>query len=84
MKKVLLAVISFYQTRISPLLPATCRYYPTCSQYAKGALEEHGWLKGSAMAFFRLMRCNIFFPGGYDPVPPAKTKKDNQNTEDAQ
>ena len=60
MKKLLLRFIRFYQRRISPLLPPMCRYYPTCSQYAVEAFV------------FRLMRCNVLFPGGYDPVPPKK------------
>ncbi len=75
MKKVLMASIRFYQRKISPLFPPKCRYYPTCSQYALEALEVHGLLKGSILTIRRLMRCNIFFPGGVDPVPPKKEKK---------
>ena len=75
MKKALIAVIRFYQRRISPLFPPRCRYYPTCSQYAVQCLEVHGLIKGSILAILRLMRCNIFFPGGVDPVPPKKEKK---------
>ena len=74
MQKSLLAAIRFYQRRISPALPPMCRYYPTCSQYAIEAIEVHGALKGSLLAVLRLMRCNILFPGGYDPVPPKKHK----------
>lgn len=74
MKKALIAVIRFYQRRISPLFPPRCRYYPTCSQYAVQCLEVHGLIKGSILAILRLMRCNIFFPGGVDPVPPKKEK----------
>ena len=68
-------LIKFYQRRISPLFGPKCRYYPTCSQYALEALEKHGVIKGSLLAIRRLMRCNIFFPGGVDPVPPKKEKK---------
>ena len=55
-------------------MPAMCRYYPTCSQYAVEAITVHGALKGSLLTLRRLLRCNIFFPGGYDPVPPQKEK----------
>ncbi len=75
MKDALIKFIRFYQRRISPLFPPKCRYYPTCSQYAIEAIQVHGLLKGSLLAFKRLMRCNIFFPGGVDPVPPKKEKK---------
>ena len=75
MKDFLLKAIRFYQRRISPLFPPKCRYYPTCSQYALQAIEIHGVFKGMLLAISRLMRCNIFFPGGVDPVPPKKEKK---------
>lgn len=75
MKSFLLKGIRFYQRRISPLFPPKCRYYPTCSQYAVEAIEVHGVFKGMLLAMGRLMRCNIFFPGGVDPVPPKKEKK---------
>ena len=52
-----------------------CRYYPTCSQYALEAIEIHGTLKGGLLALRRLLRCNVLFPGGYDPVPPSKNEK---------
>jgi putative membrane protein insertion efficiency factor len=75
MKNFLVKAIRFYQRRISPLFPPKCRYYPTCSQYALQAIEIHGVFKGMLLAIGRLMRCNIFFPGGVDPVPPKKEKK---------
>ncbi len=75
MKKALISIIRFYQRRISPLFGPRCRYYPTCSQYALECLEVHGVFKGSILAVLRLMRCNILFPGGVDPVPPKKEKK---------
>ena len=74
MKKVLKAIIRFYQKAISPHLPPMCRYYPTCSCYALEAIEVHGALKGSALAAWRILRCNRLFKGGYDPVPPKKEK----------
>ena len=65
-----LSVIRFYQKFISPTLPAnTCRFYPTCSHYGYQAIYKYGILKGGWMAFWRILRCNPFNPGGYDPVP---------------
>ena len=69
MKKLLIKLVRLYQKYISPLRPACCRYIPTCSQYAIEALKEHGIIKGSALAIWRIMRCNPFCKGGYDPVP---------------
>ena len=66
---ILLLPIKFYQYCISPLNPPTCRYTPTCSQYALEAIEKYGALKGGWMAFRRILRCNPFHKGGYDPVP---------------
>ena len=71
-RKAFLAAIRLYRKHISPRLPDMCRYYPTCSQYAYEAIEVHGAFKGSIIALLRLLRCNILFPGGYDPVPPKK------------
>ena len=75
MKKLIIKSIRFYQRRISPLFGPRCRYYPTCSQYAVEAVERFGAFKGSILAVLRLLRCNPFFPGGYDPVPEKKKKK---------
>jgi putative membrane protein insertion efficiency factor len=69
MKRAALAVVRFYRRAISPYLPASCRYTPTCSQYALEAIEKYGALKGSFMALKRILRCNPFSRGGYDPVP---------------
>lgn len=70
MKRLLLTLIKFYQTSISPLFPPRCRFSPTCSQYAKEAIEKYGAAKGGWLAFKRLMRCNPFNKGDYfDPVP---------------
>jgi len=66
----LLLLIRLYQLVISPALPAnTCRFYPTCSRYGYQAIYRYGVLKGGWMAIWRVLRCNPFNPGGYDPVP---------------
>lgn len=70
MKKIFIAIISIYQYAISPLWPAKCRFYPTCSNYAKEAILKFGVIKGSYLFLKRFLRCNPFFPGGIDPVPP--------------
>ena len=73
MKKVIifpfLALIKFYQNFISPLLPSTCRYTPTCSEYAKQSLVKHGLIKGSFISIKRIIKCNPWGGNGYDPVP---------------
>jgi putative membrane protein insertion efficiency factor len=67
---VVLALIRFYQMTISRGLPAdTCRFYPSCSHYGYQAVYKYGAFKGSLMAAWRVLRCNPFNPGGYDPVP---------------
>ena len=67
---VLLGLIRLYQLTFSRLLPPnTCRFYPTCSRYGYEAVRKHGALKGAALAAWRVLRCNPFNPGGYDPVP---------------
>ncbi len=70
MTKVLIAFIRVYQYAISPMLGRRCKYYPSCSNYAVGTLREHGVFRGLALASWRLLRCNPFSYGGYDPVPP--------------
>lgn len=73
-KKILIApfilLIKIYQTLISPLTPASCRYQPTCSHYAKEALEVHGFFKGGKLAIKRIFSCHPFGGKGFDPVPP--------------
>lgn len=61
-------LIRFYQKAISPYLPRTCRFYPTCSEYAILAIQRHGTVKGLGLALIRILKCNPFHPGGYDPV----------------
>lgn len=65
----LLLLVRGYKWAISPMLPAACRYVPTCSEYAAEAVERHGALRGSALALWRLLRCHPLAGGGYDPVP---------------
>lgn len=72
MKTVLLYLIKFYQKCISPLKPPTCRFYPTCSQYALEALQRYGAVKGTWLTLLRIIKCHPFHPGGIDPVPPKK------------
>jgi len=68
MKKLLLFLIRGYQTILSPLLPQACRFTPTCSHYAIEAIKQHGSLKGTLLAGYRILRCQPFCRGGYDPV----------------
>ena len=67
--KLLVLPIRFYQYAISPLLGPTCRFTPTCSEYAKQAILKHGPIKGLGLAIWRILRCNPWGGSGYDPVP---------------
>jgi putative membrane protein insertion efficiency factor len=69
MKRFLVLLIRFYQKNISPLKKPCCKYYPTCSNYAVEAISRFGAFKGFFLAFYRVLRCNPFSRGGYDPVP---------------
>lgn len=69
MKRVLVLCVRGYQVLIGPLIPSSCRYFPTCSAYAIEALEKHGALRGTWLAMRRVARCHPFRPGGFDPVP---------------
>ena len=69
MRQLLIFIVRGYQIGLSPLLPASCRYYPSCSAYAIEALERHGAARGGWLTLKRLGRCHPFRPGGYDPVP---------------
>ncbi|RJR19505.1 MAG: membrane protein insertion efficiency factor YidD [Desulfobacteraceae bacterium] len=68
MRYLAIAVIGLYKAVISPLLPPSCRFYPSCSSYAMEAIRLHGVWKGGLLAFLRLCKCHPFHPGGYDPV----------------
>lgn len=67
--RVLVTFIRWYQRFVSPYMPPTCRFYPSCSTYAVEAVTRHGPWKGSVLAVRRLLCCHPFHPGGYDPVP---------------
>lgn len=69
MKQIALLLIRFYQRCISPLFPAKCRFYPTCSAYAFTAIERFGFFRGGWLALRRILKCHPFHPGGVDPVP---------------
>ena len=70
MKRILLALIRFYRRELSPRKgKPCCRYFPTCSRYAITAIERYGAIKGGRLAAWRILRCNPFSKGGYDPVP---------------
>ncbi|MFZ5871850.1 MAG: membrane protein insertion efficiency factor YidD [Actinomycetota bacterium] len=70
----LIGVVRAYQLLVSPLLGQTCRFYPSCSAYAVGALREHGALRGTWLSIRRVARCHPWNPGGVDPVPPARRR----------
>ena len=69
MKKILISMIRFYQRYLSPLKSTKCPYYPSCSNYGLEAIKKYGAFKGGILALWRIMRCNPFSKGGYDPVP---------------
>ena len=68
-KRFLMALLRFYKREISPYLPPSCRFVPTCSEYAMQAVMKYGAVKGGYLAVRRILRCHPFHPGGYDPVP---------------
>ncbi len=74
MDRLLIGLVKFYRKCISPLKPPCCRFTPTCSQYAIEAITIHGSLKGTALAIWRVLRCNPLCRGGYDPVPEKRQK----------
>jgi hypothetical protein len=69
MRKALLFLIRLYQRTLSQVMPSTCRFYPSCSEYGYQAVAKYGVVRGTWMAVKRIIRCNPFNPGGYDPVP---------------
>ncbi len=74
LSKFLISIVKFYQKNISPLKIACCRFTPSCSAYAIEAIKIHGAFKGTALAVYRILRCNPLCKGGYDPVPSKKQK----------
>lgn len=81
MKRPLIWLIRVYKKYISSHTPPCCKYYPTCSTYGIQAIERFGALKGSALTMWRILRCNPFSAGGYDPVPEKRIKKVVYNEE---
>ena len=75
MKTILIVFIKFYRRAISPFLPGACRFTPTCSSYAIEAIGRFGAIRGSLLSMYRILRCNPFCHGGYDPVPEKFTFK---------
>lgn len=75
MKRPLIWLIRKYQQGISPLKTPCCKYYPTCSSYGLEAIERFGALKGGLLTIWRILRCNPFSKGGYDPVPEKKAPR---------
>ncbi len=74
MKRPLIWLIKFYRKNISPNTPPSCKFTPTCSQYGLEAIERFGAIKGGFMTLWRILRCNPFSVGGYDPVPEKRSK----------
>lgn len=77
MKQIFIGIIRFYQKFISPMTPPTCRFYPTCSHYGLEAFQKHGAFKGFWLTCKRILKCQPFHPGGFDPVPDKKDDKVN-------
>ena len=90
MKHVMIWLVRLYQKFISPLKPACCRFTPTCSQYAVEAFTKRGFFVGFGLTVWRILRCNPFSKGGYDPVPEKKkrglrrTRHDGMKTNDTE
>jgi putative membrane protein insertion efficiency factor len=84
LKRILIIImiipVKIYQLMISPLMPASCRHIPTCSQYAIDAIKIHGVFAGTWLAVKRVLRCHPWGTHGYDPVPPKKIKTNKANT----
>jgi len=72
LRRLVVAPIRFYRRFLSPLKPPTCRFHPTCSAYGQEAILTHGLFKGFALTVWRILRCQPFCKGGYDPVPPGR------------
>jgi len=79
LKKLLLGSIKLYQRAVSPNLPNSCRFYPTCSEYSKQAIQRYGPIKGLYLGIRRILRCHPLNPGGYDPVPGMEDNEELTN-----
>ncbi|OCS92908.1 membrane protein insertion efficiency factor YidD [Caryophanon latum] len=75
MKKLSILLIRFYQKFISPMLPPSCRFHPTCSHYGLEAFQKHGFIKGFLLTAVRILKCHPFHKGGFDPVPDRRPSK---------
>lgn len=75
LRRLAVAPIRFYRRFLSPLKPPTCRFHPTCSAYGQEAILVHGLLRGLALTVWRILRCQPFCEGGYDPVPPPRGRR---------
>jgi len=82
-RRIVLAPVRGYQRAISPALPRRCKYYPTCSAYTVQAIESYGILRGAVLAVWRLLRCNPFSHGGYDPVSAQTLFRSSPRTSDS-
>jgi hypothetical protein len=80
MKFILIGLVRGYRLLISPLFPPSCRFRPTCSQYAIEAIDRFGAFQGSWLAVKRILRCHPWHPGGYDPVPLGQEKRQNHDS----
>ena len=78
MKKLLIGLILIYQKYLSPLKATKCPYFPSCSQYGLEAVRQYGALKGGMLSIWRILRCNPFSKGGYDPVPSINNRIDKK------
>lgn len=80
MKKIVLKLIDFYQTKISVNTPPACRFTPTCSSYAKDCYMNYNFFKATLLTIYRILRCNPFNKGGYDPIPKYKNKEESYDS----
>ena len=76
---IIIGSIRSYQYLLSPLMPSSCRFWPTCSEYSIQSFNRFGLLRGLLLTLLRLLKCQPFHPGGYDPVPPLNLKKSKGN-----
>ena len=78
MKKFVIGIILFYRRYLSPLKSTKCPYFPSCSQYGLEAVQRYGAVRGGLLSIWRILRCNPFSKGGYDPVPSINNKKEKK------